>query len=193
MYTPQVHSEVTGTYHGDGLYPAGLEKRPQFLLRSCRTFTGWCKRRGEPSEVLSLYDISDSVALGLNPDFKSKFINTQHLIPVKILLSADFAVIMEMPGGGLIPEQRVKVRQEEELEDTLVQHQTGKLGHLGVKGNPFSAQEQEATKDDDAEIPYHLWNSQLTRLWYSQLLPPIIGKPVEVLRQQFALRCVSGK
>jgi hypothetical protein len=45
MLTPQVHSEVTGTYHGDGLYLAGLEKHPQFLLRSCRTSTGWCKRR----------------------------------------------------------------------------------------------------------------------------------------------------
>jgi hypothetical protein len=26
MLTPQVHSEVTGIYHGDGLYPAGLKK-----------------------------------------------------------------------------------------------------------------------------------------------------------------------
>jgi hypothetical protein len=66
MLTPQVHSEVTGIYHGDGLYPAGLEKHPQFLLRSFRTSTGWCKRRLEPSEVLSLYDISDSMTLGLN-------------------------------------------------------------------------------------------------------------------------------
>jgi hypothetical protein len=34
MLIPQVHSEVTGTYHVDGLYRAGLEKHPQFLLRS---------------------------------------------------------------------------------------------------------------------------------------------------------------
>jgi hypothetical protein len=57
-----------------------------------------------------------------------------------------------------------------------------------VKGNPLSAQEQEATKDDDADIPNHLWNSRLTRLWDSQFLPPSIENPAEVLRQQFALR-----
>jgi hypothetical protein len=100
MLTPQVHSEVAGIYHGDGLYPAGLEKHPQFLLHSCRTSTGWCKCRLEPSEVLSLYDISDSVTLGLNSDLKSKVINIQHLTPVNILLSAAFAVITEVPGEG---------------------------------------------------------------------------------------------
>jgi hypothetical protein len=82
----------------------------------------------------------------------------------------------------------VKVRQGEEPEDTLFQDQAGKLGHLGLKGKPLFAQEQEATKDDDAEIPYHLWNSRLTRLWDSQLLPTSIEKPVDVLRHQFALR-----
>jgi hypothetical protein len=51
--------------------------------------------------VLSLYDISDSVTLGLNPDFKSKVINIKHLTLVKILLIADFAVITEVPGGGV--------------------------------------------------------------------------------------------
>jgi hypothetical protein len=56
-----------------------------------------------------------------------------------------------------------------------------------VKGKPLSAQEQEATKEDDAEIPYHLWNSRLTKLWDSQLLPPSIEKPAEVLIQHFAL------
>jgi hypothetical protein len=44
----------------------------------------------------------------------------------------------------------VKVRQEEEPEDTLIQDQAGKLGQLGEKGNPFSAQDKEVTKDDDA-------------------------------------------
>jgi hypothetical protein len=91
---------LTGTYHGDGLYPEGLEKYPQFLLRACRTSTGWCKRRLEPSEVLSLYDIIESVTLGLNPYLKSKVINIQHLTPLNIMLSAAFAVIKEVPGGG---------------------------------------------------------------------------------------------
>jgi hypothetical protein len=31
MLTRLVHSEVTGIFHGDGLYPAGLEKHPQFF------------------------------------------------------------------------------------------------------------------------------------------------------------------
>jgi hypothetical protein len=79
----------------------------------------------------------------------------------------------------------VKVGQEEEPEDMMVQYQdqAGGLGHLAVKGKPLSAQEQEATKDDDAKILYHLWNSLLTRLWDSQLLPPRIENPAEVLRQ----------
>jgi hypothetical protein len=87
------------------------------------------QRRPEPSEVLNLYEISDSVALGLNPYLKYKVIYTQHLTPVKILLSAAFAVITEVSGGGgdLIPDPRVKVSQEEEPEDTLVQDQAGKL------------------------------------------------------------------
>jgi hypothetical protein len=82
----------------------------------------------------------------------------------------------------------VKVRHEEETEDKLARDQTGRFGYLGVKGKPLSAQEKEATKDGDAEIPYHLWNSRLTKLWDSQLLPPSIKQPAEVLRQQFALR-----
>jgi hypothetical protein len=143
ILTPQVHSEVTGTYHGDGLYQSGLGKHSQFLLRSCRTSTGWCKLRLDPYEVMGLYDISDSVTLGLHPALISKFINIQHLTPVNILLSATFTVVTEVLGwgGDLIPERRVKVRQEEELEDRLVQDQAERLGHLGVKGKPFSAQE----------------------------------------------------
>jgi hypothetical protein len=82
----------------------------------------------------------------------------------------------------------VKVRQEEETEDKLVRDQAGRSGHLGVKGKPLSTQEQEATKGDDPEILYHLWNSRLTKLWDSQLLPPSIEQPAGVLRQQFALR-----
>jgi hypothetical protein len=85
----------------------------------------------------------------------------------------------------------VKVRQEEEQEDKLVQDQAGRLGHLGVKGKPLSAQEQEATKDDDAEIPYHLWKSQLTRLWDSQLYL----QALKTLRRCYYhnLQCVYGR
>jgi hypothetical protein len=83
--TPLVHSEVPGVYHGDGLYPAKLTKPPQLLLRSGRTSTGWCKRKLETFEVLSLYDISDTVALALSPKLCSKVIGIKGLTPVKIL------------------------------------------------------------------------------------------------------------
>jgi hypothetical protein len=97
--TPLVHSEVPGVYHGDGLYPAKSTKPPQFLLRSCRTSTGWCKRKLETSEVMSLYDIIDTAALALSPKLRSKVIGIKDLTPVKFLLSAALAVIKEVPGG----------------------------------------------------------------------------------------------
>jgi hypothetical protein len=79
-------------------------------------------------------------------------------------------------GVELIPYLRVKVRQEEELEMKQFENQPGKAGHLGLKGKPLTAQEEEATKDDDSKIPYHLWNYRLTRLWDSDILPPSIQK-----------------
>jgi hypothetical protein len=60
----------------------------------------------------------------------------------------------------LIPDQRVKVRQKEELEMNKFKNQGGNTGNLGLKGKPLTAQEEEeTTKDDDATIQYHLWNS----------------------------------
>jgi hypothetical protein len=91
-------------------------------------------------------------------------------------------------GVELIPDLRVKVRQEEELEMKQFENQPGKEGKLGLKGKPLTAQEEEATKDDDAKIPYHLWNYRLTILWDSDILPPSIQKPAEVLRETFPLR-----
>jgi hypothetical protein len=77
------------------------------------------------------------MALGLNPDLRSKAIHIQNLTLVKILLSAALAVITEVPpgwgGGELIPDRRVKVRQEEEQEETLFQDQAGEVGQVGVK------------------------------------------------------------
>jgi hypothetical protein len=51
------------------------------------------------------------------------------------------------------------VRQEDELEINQFENQTGKAGNLGLKGKPLTDQEEEATKDDDATITYHLWIS----------------------------------
>jgi hypothetical protein len=68
------------------------------------------------------------------------------------------------------------------------ENQAGKAGNLGLKRKPLMAQEEEASKDDDGTIPYHLWNSWLTRLWESDILPPSIKKPAGVIREKFALR-----
>jgi hypothetical protein len=54
-----------GVYHGDGLHPGDEPRSPLFILRSCRSNSVWCKRRLQASEVLSLYDISDSINIGL--------------------------------------------------------------------------------------------------------------------------------
>jgi hypothetical protein len=50
-------------------------------------------------------------------------------------------------------------------------------------------EQEEATKHDDAVIPYHLWDSRLTRLWDGEVLPPSdVAKAAEVIREKFALR-----
>jgi hypothetical protein len=97
---PQVHSDSLGVHHGDGMYPAIVAKPQPFLLRPCRTSTGWCKRKLDAAEVLSLYDIIDTVVLALTQSQRSKVIGVHHLTPVKILLSAALAVIKEVRGGG---------------------------------------------------------------------------------------------
>jgi hypothetical protein len=133
-----------GVYHRDGLYPLSLAKPPHFLLRSCRTSTGWYKRKVEASEVMGLYDVSDTLALALNQKLRSKVIGVKHLTPIKIILSPALSVIEEVPGGGgeLIPDRRVKVRQEEEQDVKRFENQAGELGQLGLKGKPFLAQEE---------------------------------------------------
>jgi hypothetical protein len=50
------------------------------------------------------------------------------------------------------------VRQEEELAMNQFENQAGKAGDLGLKDRPLEAQEEDATKDYDATIPYQLWN-----------------------------------
>jgi hypothetical protein len=62
---PLIHEIRKGVYHGDGLHPGDEPNAPLFVLRSCRSKSGWCKRRLQASEVLSMYDISDSITNGL--------------------------------------------------------------------------------------------------------------------------------
>jgi hypothetical protein len=73
------------------------------------------------------------------------------------------------------------------------ENQAGKAGNLGLKGKPFTAQEEEAIKNDDAKIPYHLRNYRLTRLWDSDILPPSVQKLAEVIREKFALRFLENE
>jgi hypothetical protein len=47
-----VHETCKGVYHGDGLHTGDEPKPPLFVLRSCRSKSGWCKRRLQASEVL---------------------------------------------------------------------------------------------------------------------------------------------
>jgi hypothetical protein len=68
------------------------------------------------------------------------------------------------------------VRHDEELEMNQFENRAGKAGNLGLKGKPLIAQEEDSTKGDDATIPYHLWNSQLKRLWDLDILPPPYSK-----------------
>jgi hypothetical protein len=59
---------------------------------------------------------------------------------------------------------------------------------LGLLGNTLMEQE-EANAHDDAGIPYHLWDSRLTRLWDGDVLPPSdMVKEAEMIREKFAPR-----
>jgi hypothetical protein len=70
------------------------------VLRSFRSTSGWCKRRLQASEVLSLYDISDSITKVLTEELRSKIIKIDYLCPLKVVLGAAHAVLREVPGGG---------------------------------------------------------------------------------------------
>jgi hypothetical protein len=52
------------------------------------------------AEVLSLCDKSDTVAMVLTQEQRSKVIGVHDLTPLKILLSAALAVNKEVTGGG---------------------------------------------------------------------------------------------
>jgi hypothetical protein len=41
---PLIHETSKGVYHGDGLHPGEEPKATLFVLRSCRSKSGWCKR-----------------------------------------------------------------------------------------------------------------------------------------------------
>jgi hypothetical protein len=97
---PLIHETSKGVYHGDGLHPGDEPKDPLFVLRSCRSKSGWCKRRLQASEILSMYDISDSVTHGLTDEYRSNIIKLDYLSPFKVLLGAAHAVLREVPGGG---------------------------------------------------------------------------------------------
>jgi hypothetical protein len=69
---PLVHETRRGVYHGDGLHPGDEPKAPLFVFGSCRSKSGWCKRRLQASKVLSMYDISDSITKCRTDELRSK-------------------------------------------------------------------------------------------------------------------------
>jgi hypothetical protein len=74
---PLIHEISKGVYHRDGLHPGDESNSPLFVLRSCRSKSSWCKRRLQASEVLSMYDISDSVTKSITDKLRSKIIPAQ--------------------------------------------------------------------------------------------------------------------
>jgi hypothetical protein len=98
----------TGIYHCDGLYPGNATKSPLFMVRSCRLSSGWCKRRLHPSEVLCLYDISDTVCHSLSLDMKSCILATANLTPVRMFFAMLKTVLEGLPwGGGSLAERNI--------------------------------------------------------------------------------------
>jgi hypothetical protein len=97
---PFINETCKGVYHIDGLHPGDEPKAPLFVLRSCRSKYRWCKRRLQASEVLSMYDISDSITKGFAEELRSDVIKLDYLSPLKVLLGAAHAILREVPGGG---------------------------------------------------------------------------------------------
>jgi hypothetical protein len=178
---PLSHEISKGVYHVDGLHPGDEPKASLFVLRSCRSKSGWCKRQLQASEVHSMYDISDSITNGLTDELRSKIIKLDYLSPLIFLLGAAHAVLREVPGEGLIPERSVKMRRDaaaEVLSSTVLPGDKAKLGLVGKE----VMEQEESIKHDDDVIPYHLWDSRLTRLWGGEVLPPSdVVKAAEVI------------
>jgi hypothetical protein len=84
---PLVHETCKGVYYGDGFHADDELKAPLFVLHSCRSKSGWCKRRLQASEVLSLYDISDSITKCLTEELRLKIIKLDYLSPLKFYLA----------------------------------------------------------------------------------------------------------
>jgi hypothetical protein len=136
-----------------------------------------------------MYDISDSITNGLTEELRSKIMKLDYLSPLKVLLGAEHAVLREVPGRvDLIPERSVKMRRDaaaEVLSSTVLLGDKAKLGLVGTE----VTEQEEATKHDDAVIPYHFWYSRLTRLWDGEVIPlSDVAKAAEVIQEQFTLR-----
>jgi hypothetical protein len=142
---PLDHETCKGVYNGDGLHPGDEPTAPLFVLQSRRSRSGWCKRRLQASEVLRMYDISDSITKGLRDELWSKIIKLNYLSPLKVLLRAAHAVLREVPGrgggGDLIPERSVKMRRD---ADAVVLSSTvlpGDKANMDLVGKELTEQE----------------------------------------------------
>jgi hypothetical protein len=70
----------------------------------------------------------------------------------------------------VIPEHKVKMRREEDVGVLSSIVLLGDKAKLGLTDKVLTVQE-EATKDDDDVITYHLWDYWLTILWDRDVLP----------------------
>jgi hypothetical protein len=190
--TPKLVLLSLGIYHCDSLYPGNATKPPLFMVRSCKVSSGWYKRRLHSSEVLCLYDISDTVCHSLSAEMKSCILATTNLTPVRMLFAMLKTVLEGLPGWGVeVAERHIKQRAGD-LPD-LLSSKVLPGEHLQmVKEGKRDTQQEEATKDADAEIPYHLWDSRLKIIWACNELikPHNNGMPqaAEVLRWRFYMR-----
>jgi hypothetical protein len=82
---------------------------------------------------------------------------------VKVLVTAAIVVIKGMKGGAL-PSRKESDRPGEVpafLSSGVLPTESLKLGENGVA----NVTQDEATKDDDAKVPFQLWDSWLEKKW----------------------------
>jgi hypothetical protein len=168
--TPPVWGTGKGIFHGDGLYPMSVTYNPLFVLRSCHSASKWCNRCLKRNEQLQMYDSSDNVLKQLNEETNIALLNVQVLRPLKMLYRGILALFSILPGGVEVlidrKVQMLKVNVPVVILSSRVSHTEQSDLFLGRYAEVVGIK-NEATKHDDAEVPIHLWNDLLTRLWRS--------------------------
>jgi hypothetical protein len=106
-------------------------------------------------------------------ELRTLLLKVPNLTTLKVLVAAALAVVNGRPGGGgALPSRKESERPGEVpefLSSRVLPTESLKLG----KDGGAKASQEEATKDDDAEVPVQLWNSRLTKLWDGDASPPL--------------------